>query len=671
MVRYFRTLSLKYRHAPIALVLLVLLLWRPLPAQAATIRVDATCTLLQAFNSAFQNATPSGSSCEAGDASGPTAEDVIVLTADVALTAEVSPRLGGALTGAIRESVRLEGNGHSISGAGNHRLLGFSDEIRLTFNNVVLRNGGAGPGALLRVRRVDTHINNSVFENSSSAGDGGAIIAGSAANLYIANSVFRNNSGELGGAIYSTSAAAHRIRGSVFIGNSASNVGGAIVMDGTSGTLVIDDSSFFNNSATNFGGALLALNASITVRNSTFSGNSAAYAAVGTISASTDDHRLRFQHVTAVGNSVTAADAGIVQRFKTTPHNTNAFQRLDIWNSVIADNSGLACLATSLASETLGEALAFMVDTTGSYIEDGNCRESVNLANNGPPFLGPRRTTSRGHVYYEPQLRGTVEETDPDTLALVTRTVLSPLVDMANSSHCLGRDQLGRGRPSGPGCDMGAIEYQYPVAARASGRGGGAPRAPSGPSCEWRVQTGVSVSGAVSGAQCQAVNAAGVGNQQVVAAGFLAAVDLWGYLGPGLDVCFDQRGAFVFLDAATSPRTLYRLGGYEGTAGSCARVERAGTLVLVPADSALLSAGLPSLRPGEPAPRALDGCALTTQTLLNLRAGPGLEHPVLGLVASGALVWAEARTDTWFRVTVAGMTGWVSAHYVVTAGVCA
>ena len=59
------------------------------PAQAATIRVESGCTLAQAFSSAISNAAPSGSTCAAGDASGATAEDTIVLTADITVSAAV------------------------------------------------------------------------------------------------------------------------------------------------------------------------------------------------------------------------------------------------------------------------------------------------------------------------------------------------------------------------------------------------------------------------------------------------------------------------------------------------------------------------------------------------------------------------------------------------------
>ena len=56
------------------------------------------------------------------------------------------------------------------------------------------------------------------------------------------------------------------------------------------------------------------------------------------------------------------------------------------------------------------------------------------------------------------------------------------------------------------------------------------------------------------GTQCQQVDAAGVGNADVLAAGFRDAVDIWGWVPPDVRVCFRVAGgSFKFLDAATAP----------------------------------------------------------------------------------------------------------------------
>ena len=88
--------------------------------------------------------------------------------------------------------------------------------------------------------------------------------------------------------------------------------------------------------------------------------------------------------------------------------------------------------------------------------------------------------------------------------------------------------------------------------------------------------------GLESGVQCRDVNAAGVGNQTVYDAGFIAAVDIWGDLGPGVEICFPQIGALMFLDAAEAPRVARSLASSGVNGMTCASVNRAGMVVLVP-----------------------------------------------------------------------------------------
>ncbi len=55
--------------------------------------------------------------------------------------------------------------------------------------------------------------------------------------------------------------------------------------------------------------------------------------------------------------------------------------------------------------------------------------------------------------------------------------------------------------------------------------------------------------------------------------------------------------------------------------------------------------------------------------LVNLRTGPGTDSPVLMGVDSGqrVLVLARNQAATWLYIRTAdGMTGWMSADYVVT-----
>ena len=127
--------------------------------------------------------------------------------------------------------------------------------------------------------------------------------------------------------------------------------------------------------------------------------------------------------------------------------------------------------------------------------------------------------------------------------------------------------------------------------------------------------SGIVVGGAPHGAQCQRLNDAGVGNEQVIDAGYIAAVDVWSYIGDGLEVCFEGSGEIILLDAATAPRSLVSLSAYASRGLTCAWVDRAGTVVLMSPQS-VRALGLSEAR-------AVQDCTVTTQFNLNFRASPG------------------------------------------------
>ena len=113
-----RSVSVSY-FIPGLLIVAALAILFVSPVHAATINVDSGCTLAQAFSSAINNTVPAGSSCEAGDATGPDADDVIVLTSDVTVSSSISIAVPGPRIFVVRESVRLEGRGRVINGAGS------------------------------------------------------------------------------------------------------------------------------------------------------------------------------------------------------------------------------------------------------------------------------------------------------------------------------------------------------------------------------------------------------------------------------------------------------------------------------------------------------------------------------------------------------------------------
>lgn len=95
------------------------------------------------------------------------------------------------------------------------------------------------------------------------------------------------------------------------------------------------------------------------------------------------------------------------------------------------------------------------------------------------------------------------------------------------------------------------------------------------------------VAGTRSGIQCNVIDESGVGMQSVIDQGIIAAVDIWGYVAPGVEACLRGHGSLIFLDAAYSPRRIMTMPSYQQGDMTCASFNRAGSLVLVSAGVAV------------------------------------------------------------------------------------
>ena len=177
----------------------------------------------------------------------------------------------------------------------------------------------------------------------------------------------------------------------------------------------------------------------------------------------------------------------------------------------------------------------------------------------------------------------------------------------------------------------------------------------------------IEVFNASESTQCRQVDAAGVGNADVIAAGFRDAVDIWGWVPGDLRVCFRVAGgSFKFLDAATAPRAVSDLPA-QSYHGHDLRDHQS------PGHGRPAALVRPRLCP-QPAPTAigsksLSGCMVRANVcMLNLRDAPAGE--VIGEVAYNATLTALSRTVGWFEVDNNGVTGWIAAMYVSPDGNC-
>lgn len=178
-----------------------------------------------------------------------------------------------------------------------------------------------------------------------------------------------------------------------------------------------------------------------------------------------------------------------------------------------------------------------------------------------------------------------------------------------------------------------------------------------------------------SGIQFRRLTQFYIGVQSVLDMGVLDAVDVWGNTGSGYEACFPGPGRVIFLDAATSPRTVVNLEHSVQGEYTCATSGRAGTMVLVkPDEDAPTQTTRPVVtrRPGTndsvDTAISLQDCSITPRFNLRLRAAPW--GGIRGIVPVGASVAATARTKSWFKISYQDQSGWSAAWLANSQGNC-
>ena len=170
-----------------------------------------------------------------------------------------------------------------------------------------------------------------------------------------------------------------------------------------------------------------------------------------------------------------------------------------------------------------------------------------------------------------------------------------------------------------------------------------------------------------SGVQCNVVDAAGIGIQSVIDAGFISAIDIWGYVEQGVELCFPKAGKLTLLDGSVSPRAIAPLEAYGRGGMTCVSLSKPGTVVLSPGPAPAAQA--PAM-PESAAPES-DECQATTTGHVKLRATASMGDNIIGYVRRGTTLGASAVTTYWIQVSHQGKMGWITARYVTTTGTCA
>jgi len=282
-------------------------------------------------------------------------------------------------------------------------------------NNSALDGGGIMNYGILNV------TNGNIFSNSATgaSGFGGGIVNVIGNTLRITGANLHNNSAVLsGGGIYNDINASVVIKNSSFTSNSTSdpvNGSGGGIMN--YGSLVVQGSTFYNDTVPDKGGGISSQStASLAVTNSTFYGESADYGGALEIESSGTN---TLTNSTIANNSASKIGGGI-----------RAFDALTLQNTIVASNTAPS---------------------------GDNCTASAGILIDGGHNLVWGDSSCPG-TYADPLLGLLAYNGGPtQTMAL---SIGSLAID-AYTTNCPATDQRGVTRPQGFRCDIGAFELVY------------------------------------------------------------------------------------------------------------------------------------------------------------------------------------------------------------------
>ena len=170
----------------------------------------------------------------------------------------------------------------------------------------------------------------------------------------------------------------------------------------------------------------------------------------------------------------------------------------------------------------------------------------------------------------------------------------------------------------------------------------------------------------LDGAHGRRVGPVEISDAELIQQGIVDAIDLWGYVTPGVEVCFKRRGdALVFMDAATTPRTKLSWLGYASNGMTCTIIDRPGTLVLL-GDTSSAGAGQPIA--SQPGSTLHSDCVVELTEYLNFRESPW--GAIINILAPGIGLTAVESADGWYKVDFYGRKGWIIGDSVIPIGNC-
>ena len=473
-------------------------------------------------------------------------------------------------------------------------------------------DGGGSYDMFKLTTTINLTINNATLRNARATNEGGAISNGGG-TITVTNVIFDSNTSPGSGGAIDLDSGTITVDRSAFLSNVASFTGGAV--DVSNGTLTITNSTFFDNRTTNHGGAIYINGGTATLAHLTLWNN---------------------RNTHAGGDWIDAIRAG---------GTTN------MYNTIIGRDS-------ASSHKLCGGGFNDSTTARGNLIHNPASTDGCPQATEGDPRLGGL------------------------TGGFMPLGAGSKAIGAGRPATCAlyPTDQRGASR-SLNNCDIGAVQFFSSDSGSSSVGVSGEYVAPDdGADAAGAVCTGellnstgsyrITVSyGLCSGIQFNQLQLSAIGIGYVVEAGPLDAIDVWGWVTSGVEVCFKRQASTLFLDAANSPRTIGQLASTWDGEWTCADIDRAGTIVLMPADSYLTTAPADVASPGVAAAMTpLADCMVELLYALNFRETPG--GTIMMQLPHRIRLTAFQRTAEWVEVDYHGTRGWLSAGHVTFVGSC-
>lgn len=408
------------------------------PAGAAVLTVHGNCSLAQAITAANTN-TPAGG-CKAGNDQH-NGGDIIKLAADITLTAVDNLTDGPNGLPSVSSTITINGNGHtlarsSVTGTPKFRLLHVAPEGQLGLSRVTLHNGFVSIGSGIGEYNGGGGLFNlgSATLTHSTISSGGADYGGGIHNegtLTLIHSRVSNNFGDFGVGGLLNNGSANLIDSTVS-GNSGVEASGIGNFD--SGTLTLRNSTVSGNDSWYGGSAVwnYGNGGMLTLTNSTISGNDAGLSNGGT---ATLIHSTISDNITdsmyGGGGLIDGTDVG---------------STTTLINTLIANNGGSANNGSKDCEGTV-------IFQGLNLIEDGSCDATAFGQLTGDPHLGALANNG-GPTQTQALLAGSPAL---DQIAFIPGLGCD-LTRITADQRGVSRPQPVRGK-----CDIGAFERIQPA----------------------------------------------------------------------------------------------------------------------------------------------------------------------------------------------------------------